>query len=231
MNKKDIEDNYEILEYDDIQKNYNSIKRITETNMHKFLKNKYYNYESDSILLFKTKTYVQNNFKSYNHDIDSVWKQFKVDCPRMSIFINNKIINDSDNFKKELDVLKNYNIRINKINYKLIDALAMLATQSSFAFPYTFLHTVQTKFDNDVHVLNMTSNRRICIDIDLNIKDYNQIKITIETDFGFMDINKNKLLSKINSTLILELILDTNNKEATFLKNSIFLTKDYEFLQ
>lgn len=210
-----ILDSYSI---DPLIKSYDNFDLVSEHDIDRYIDK--YKYVDQFCILFDTKMFIRNNLKSYISE-ENIWKELAVDCPRMDIFvINNKIYNIVD-FKKYLNRLEDRFVCINGIFHKLNSVLALLCTQSSFAFPFDFLHSALSKPANDIYLADLGKNRYIKIYFN---KLEDGLTITFQTDFCLKDLSKNKIVSKLDCVLTLNTLkIDTSIVE--FANNGTFYVK------
>lgn len=223
-----IEDNYVIVySADDIQtvnekinQDYKVVDFMDEDIMDKFLEQQQDNFYEDSVILFNLGTFFKKNLISYNYNTQDIWKQFDVDCPRMKIYVNNKRIKNQKNFKNKLKSLLGACVIINTDIFEIIDILGMLCNQSSFFLSYKFLHKAkQFTYDNDyIQVTNSSSNRSVKV----NIK-HNKLSIIAETNFAIKNILEDKIISKINTVIVIDGCV--KNNYASFAKNGMLISK------
>lgn len=208
---------------ENINSDYQIIDCMDEDYIDTFLEHKEMDYFEDGVIMFNMDNFINNNFKSYNYDINSVWNQFKADSPRITLLVNNKKVKTPEKFKKQLDKLTNTSVKISNNIYKLIDIVAMLCNQSSFALSFKFLLKahMQTDLKNreDIYVVGSSSNRSIKVNFNNKTKELN---IIMETDYNLTNVAENKVISKINSIIVIDGLIKDNI--CTFTNNGLLLT-------
>jgi hypothetical protein len=221
-NIEEIIKEYEIVNIndDDFKDNddYIEFKYVEEDKLDKFLCDNNYNFQKDSLITFNTNIYIIENLKSYNYSTNRIWKQFILDCPRDEIYIENKLIKNKTDFEKSLSFIKKSEININSHSYELITLMAMLCSQSSYAFPIIFLQKIQHHFNKDLYLTNLNKSKNININIESN-----RIIFILNLDIGVKNIDNNEIVSKLNVNLILE--LNKVNDNYIFSTKGIFFIK------
>jgi hypothetical protein len=209
----DLIKNYLITELTDFD-------HINEDEMDEIIKNRNYNKLCDMELTFDTMPYIINNLKSYKYDTEIIWDQFDKDCPRSTVFINNKIVKTRNVMKEKLQCLDNISVFCNDVEtktdmeFKLITLVAMICNQSSYAFPYAFMTKIQRRDDDNMFIANCSTNRTIKIET-----DGKKLQIFINTDVRIRDTGyrQDKIDKYCHITLSLETTLLKSGK-----LNSIF---------
>jgi len=196
--------------------NYEIIDKFTEDDLDKYLiTDKYYESYTTSknmIFLFDTNKYIYNNFKSYKFTSLLVYKQLILDIPRLKLIIFNKHISNILEFRKILTDYSKNKFILNNISYPLLDVVALLSTQSSFAFPCIFLNKLN-KFSDNFHIIGLNNNI-------ISISKLNRdLVLNIKSSFAILDSNKD-ITKYININLLITL-KDLDNCYIP-LSNSIF---------
>jgi hypothetical protein len=208
---------------ENINPNYQIIDCMDEDSIDNFLEKKAINYFEDGVIMFNLDNFINKNFKSYNYDMNSVWDQFKADSPRITLLVNKTKVDTPEKFKKQLNKLTNTSVKINKNIHKLIDIVAMLCNQSSFALSFKFLLKahMQTDLKNreDIYVVGSSSNRSIKVNFNNKTKELN---IIMETAYNLTNIAENKVISKINSIIVIDGLIKDNI--CNFNNNGLLLT-------
>jgi hypothetical protein len=183
-----------------------------------------YKFGNKSLLFYNTHTYIRNIYDSFNKNSENIWKLTSLDLPRMPTFINHTLINNNESFKKHTDKYIDY-YDSTTLDLDLQTLLAMLSTQSAFGFPFILLYNVyntgQNKQDNtNLHLLSTNEGRKIDIVI-----DQDDININLNSIYNIMDTNTQHIVSKIKTTLDLNIIIDNDNKTYTYNNGIINWTK------
>jgi hypothetical protein len=190
------------------------INKFTEKNQDNYDLNikdvENYDNNKNIIMFIDSSKYLLNNLNSYL-SIDLIYKQLNVDIPRLNLNIFNSKILNLLHFNKILFKNKISKFILNENNYKLIDILALLSTQTSFAFMCIFLNKLNTNKEH--HIISLNKNN-----ININIIHDNFV-IIISSMFSVLDEDK-KMLKQMKTELIINLI----NKEDYYecLENIIF---------
>lgn len=168
---------------------------LKEDDMDNFIKN---NNDLNKTIVFDTATYIFKNLESYNFNKMDIWKQFELDCCRSNLFINHKRIMNKNDFSSKL---KKYSkSRINVYNYSVNSdiMLAMLSTQSSYAYPYILLNNI---LDKGLVATNSSNNRKIEYQT-----NGDNINIMIETDFIIRKLETGNEMFIVNCVIMLEML-------------------------
>jgi hypothetical protein len=228
----ELSEDYKIVDMDEIDKLYYKndfviFNYVDEDNLTNEIDKLGYNIIRDGCLIFDTYKYLDYILKSYNYDETNILNQFNADCPRSKILINDKFVKNIKILKSLLSPLKNNKVKYNNNTNDLIIILTMLCTQSSYGFPYQLCHNILSNYENGIFISNMSTNRIICIDFKYDEKkNINNIEIRIESDFGEKNIFENKIKSKINISIILNIYKIKDKFE--FTKNSmLFWDRNY----
>jgi hypothetical protein len=200
---------FNIVNFDediDLIEDYILVGCLEEDKIDDYLKYRHFNYREDSVILFNIPIYLRENLKSYRFDPSEIWEQFEKDCPRSTIYVNDKQIFSRTDLIENLSMVQPYTVRFKQYVLNLMTIIAMLCNQSSYAFPYIFLSKVQNMFDSNVIASNCTDNREIKIETILSESDKTSLKFTIKTDVIMRNIKNCKIDAKANVTLV----FDTN---------------------
>ena len=216
-----IIEEYQVVDIDDVDNiyldsDYVIINYVEEDKLDDHIETLGYNIVRDSILAFNTQIYLKEILKSYHYKAEEIWYQFDLDCSRCKLYLDDDVITNSSDLKLKLDQFKNNIITIDNTNFNILTIIAMLCNQSSYAFPYVLCHKILSDIKKNIFISNLSSNRYVKI----KIKE-SSIDISIEADFGLRDIEKNKVISKINIILLISMnIVDGNY---VFNKNSLLI--------
>jgi len=215
-------DNYEVLSYDDIDENYEyeMIECFGEDILNSFNESKidyYRNSNKEQIVTFDIQTYFKNILLSYKYKRRNIKRQFELDFPRNTIYVNDTKMEKKD-FKKYLRKYKGKIVsKYKSRDYTLDIILTMLCNQSSYGFPYFIMHQIYGDLDKSILVASLSTNR--CIKF--KIKNNDVLKISVCADFGLRNLSTNSNIKIIKTKVIIEINL--NNGDLNMLNKYGFL--------
>lgn len=184
---------------------YVSIDHINESHL-----DGYNGQTCDSNIFFNTTTYLTKILDSYSYNTECILKQFNLDFPRSNIYFNDVHMNNIDTFKHHLAFLKIYSYNV----FDLFILILMLCNQSSYAFPYMFLHKQFGNIDYNEHnnpssliiITSLSSSRSI------NIHHcHDMILMSLDADFSIKDIINDTNINTIHINIQLEINLQRNH--------------------
>ena len=146
---------------------------------------------------FDNLIFLDEIIKSYK-SIDNIYNQFDLDCNRTNIEINNNKITNIKQFEENIGCTQHIKFSNDSLN-NLYEYLVMITLQSSYAFPYIFLHKLYCENKGYIMASNLSTNRNIHIN---TFTEY--LQILIECDLEIKNYKENITLKKINVTLYLK---------------------------
>lgn len=177
-----------------------------ETHLHKiefFNMPKHTDLSSSSILI-ETDSYLMDILESYQFEEKRILNQFNLDLPRCTVLVDSEHITSYEQFSSLLKWTKNIMFEFNKWKSNLFTVLLLLCNQSSYCFPYVFLHNNFADIDKKIMIASMSEDRYI------KINTHPMLTVSIEGKFGVMDLNEFIRLSEKSIVLLIETTVMNN---------------------
>lgn len=171
---------------------------------------------SINTITFDTTSFIKDTLHSYDSN-ESILKQFIVDCPRSNIYVNNNRIITDEEMNRSLMYLSKIKIDNDDMDGKInnmAELIKFLTLQSTYAFPYIYLHNIYVVNNNICDMLSSTSkNRNIYINM---LNGHIRIILECQLDLKNMDFSTS---GSINVTIYIKI----NNKNGKVDKNSLIV--------
>lgn len=169
------------------------------------------------MIIFNVFQYIDDILKSYRYDRDRIWDQYLLDFPRTHIFVQGVELKDYQQLFEPILERLGQPVRIDNRVYPLKYIMAVLCNQSSFAFPFTFIHNTYSDYQKN-KMLSSQEPQKIKFTYE---KEY--VTLEFEVVFTLRDITNGNPISKIENILTLELDL---NKKDLFRELGVFRWKE-----
>jgi hypothetical protein len=174
----------------------------------------------EKTIIFNAWNYIDDILKSYKYDSKKIWSQFLVDFPRTEIYIEEVKIKNHEELFNPLFTKKDRASQqtiLNMKKYKVKDIITVLCNQSTFGFPFTFMHNLFSDLENK-KMLSCDNTHYVKFQYDA---DY--LTFSAHATFVVNNMLTGEHLSKIENTLTLEINL---NRESLFEEFGLLVWKN-----
>jgi len=197
----DSDDSFVIIQQEDIDRaEYTEFVCINENSIDKNIEESTLTEETNNnSVIFEMEPYFEKIFTSYKYDVQSIWEQTKIDLPRTLVVCNKIPVTEVDHLVASFPQYKDIPVTYKGNTFTLLDIIALLCNQSSYAFPYFFFHKLKGDFTKNKMISNLPSNRKVSF----KIKD-GKLVISMRADFGIMNFETNQLEAKISMKLSID---------------------------